>query len=117
MPDAAPVMLSWEDETVRGFLIVAASFLWAVTAQAQSEKSDFDLVCAITTAAQMNQDEQTAAATMPIHTFYIGRLSARDDHTNWTIVVASHLAENQWAAPSAQLLGKCLDFYASKFKH
>jgi len=102
---------------VRGFLIVAASFLWAVTAQAQSDKSDFDLVCAITTAAQMNQDEQRAAATMPVHTFYIGRLSVRDDHTNWTIVIASRLAENQWAAPSPQLLGKCLDFYASKLKH
>jgi hypothetical protein len=117
MPDAAPVMLSSEAEAVRTFLIVAAAFLWAGTAQAQSEKSDFDLVCAITTAAQMNQDEQRAAATMPIHTFYIGRLSARDDHTNWTIVVASRLAESQWVAPSPQLLGKCLDFYASKFKH
>src|SRR5262249_29218131 len=46
---------------------VVASFLWAVTAQAQSDKSDFDLVCAITTGAQMNQDEQRAAATMPAH--------------------------------------------------
>jgi len=96
---------------------LVASFLWAVTAQAQSDKSDFDLVCAITTGAQMNQDEQRAAATMPAHSFYIGRLSARDDHTNWTIVVASRLAEKQWAEPSPQLLAKCLDFYASKFKH
>jgi hypothetical protein len=47
-------------------MAVVASFLWAVTAQAQSDKSDFDLVCAITTAAQMNQDEQRAAATMPV---------------------------------------------------
>jgi hypothetical protein len=95
---------------------MAGSFLWAVTAQAQSDKSDFDLVCAITTAAQMNQDEQRAAATLPVHTFYMGRLSARDDHTKWTIVILSRLAENQWAAPSPQLLGKCLDFYASKLK-
>jgi len=102
---------------VRALLIAAAALLWAVTAQAQSDKSDFDLVCAITTAAQMNQDEQRAAATMPAHSFYIGRLSVRDDRTNWTIVVASHLVEKQWAAPSPQLLGKCLDFYASKFKH
>jgi len=101
---------------VSGFLIVSASFLWAVTAQAQSDKSDFDLVCAVTTASQMNQDEQRAAATLPAHTFYIGRLSAQDDRTNWTIVIASRLAENQWAAPSPQLLGKCLDFYASKLK-
>jgi hypothetical protein len=98
-------------------MAVVASFLWAVTAQAQSDKSDFDLVCAITTAAQMNQDEQRAAATMPAQSFYIGRLSARDDHTNWTIVIAGRLAEKQWAAPSPQLLAKCLDFYASKFKH
>ena len=105
---------------MRGFLIamaVAMSFLWAVTAQAQSDKSDFDLACAITTGAQMNEDEQRAAATMPAHSFYIGRLSARDDHTNWTIVVASRLAEKQWAEPSPQLLSKCLDFYASKLKH
>jgi hypothetical protein len=97
--------------------MVAASFLWAVTAQAQSDKSDFDLVCAITTAAQMNQDEQRAAATLPAHTFYVGRLSARDDHTKWTMVIVSCLAENQWAAQSPQLLGKCLDFYALKLKH
>ena len=98
---------------------VVASFLWAVTAQAQSDKSDFDLVCAITTGAQLSfgQDEQRSAATMAAHSFYIGRLSARDDHTNWTIVVASRLAEKQWAEPSPQLLSKCLDFYASKFKH
>ena len=102
---------------MRAFLIAVASFVLAVTAQAQSDKPDFDLVCAITTGAQMNQDEQRAAATMPAHSFYIGRLSARDDHTNWTIVVASRLAEKQWAEPSPQLLGKCLDFYASKFKH
>jgi hypothetical protein len=111
-----PQSNNWEGEAVREFLIVAASFLGAVTAQAQSDKSDFDLVCAITTAAQMNQDEQRAAATMPAHTFYIGRLSARDDHTKWTIVIVSRLAETQWAAPSPQLLGKCLDFYASKLK-
>jgi hypothetical protein len=102
---------------VRKFLVVAASFLWAVSAQAQSDKSNFDLVCAITTAAQMNQGEQIAAATMPAHSFYIGRLSARDDHTNWAIVIAGHLSEKEWATPSPQSLGKCLDFYASKFKH
>jgi hypothetical protein len=96
---------------------VAVSFLWAVTAQAQSDRSDFDLACAITTAAQMNQDEQRAAATMPAHSSYIGRLTVRDEHTNWTIVIASRLAENRGAAPSSQLLGKCLDFYASKLKH
>jgi hypothetical protein len=94
-----------------------ASFVLTVTAQAQSDKPDFDLVCAITTGAQMNQDEQRAAATMPAHSFYIGRLSARDDHTNWMTVVESRLAEKQWAEPSPQLLGKCLNFYASKFKH
>ena len=102
---------------MRALLIVAASLLWAVTAQAQSDKSDFDLVCAITTGAQMNEDEQRAAATMPAFSFYIGPLSARDDRTNWTIVVGNRLAEKQWATPSPQLLGKCLDFYASKFKH
>ena len=102
---------------MRALLIVAASFLWTVTAQAQSDKSDFDFVCAVTTGAQMNEDEQRAAATMPAFSFYIGRLSARDDRTNWTIVVANRLAEKQWATPSPQLLGKCLDFYASKLKH
>jgi hypothetical protein len=103
---------------VRAFLIAASLFLWAVTAQAQSDKSDFDLVCAITTGAQLTlgQDEQRSAATMAAHSFYIGRLSARDDHTNWAIVVAGRLSEKQWETPSSQLLGKCVDFYTSKFK-
>jgi len=113
-----PRYLFWE-RIVRAFLIAASAVLWVLTAQAQSDKSDFDLVCAITTGAQLSlgQDEQRSAATMAAHSFYIGRLSVRDDHTNWATVVASRLAEKQWAEPSPRLLGKCLDFYASKFKH
>jgi hypothetical protein len=59
------------------FLIVSASFLWAITAQAQSNKSDFDLVCAVTTASQMNQDEQRAAATHPTTSKALGMGKSR----------------------------------------
>jgi len=50
--------------------MAAAAFLWAVTAQAQSDKSDFDLVCAITTGAQLSfgQDERNRGRQLKDYT-------------------------------------------------
>jgi hypothetical protein len=104
-------------------LIIAVSFLFAVlslaAAQSDKPKPDFDLVCAMTAGAQMSlkQDEPKEAAAVSFFSFYLGRLSARDDSTDWTVVVQGRLAERKWAAPVPQLLSTCLDFYQSKLKN
>ena len=90
--------------------VVAVLFIFAVpllaAAQSDKPKPDFDFVCAMTAGAQMSlkQDEPQAAAAVAFFSFYLGRLSARDDSTDWTIVVQGRLAERQWAAPVPQLL-------------
>jgi hypothetical protein len=88
-------------------------------AQSDKPKPDFDFVCAMTAGAQMSlkQDEPKAAAAVAFFSFYLGRLNARDDSTDWTIVVQGRLAERQWAGPVPQLLSTCLDFYQSKLKN
>jgi hypothetical protein len=61
--------------------------------------------------------EQNKGGAVAAFSFYLGRLSARDDTTDWTVVVQGRLAEKQWAAPSSQLLSTCYDFYMSKLKN
>src|SRR5271168_1355642 len=67
--------------------VLSLSLLLALPALAANDLSpkDLDMVCAITSAAEMrtnseNSETQTAAATLWV--FYLGRLSARDDVTD-----------------------------------
>ena len=70
----------------------------------------------MTAGAQMSL-KPDQPAVVAFFSFYLGRLTARDDTTDWTIVVQGRLAERQWAAPVPQLLNTCLDFYQSKLKN
>jgi hypothetical protein len=78
---------------------------------------DLDLACAITSGAEIrsnpgNIEVQTAASTLWV--FYIGRLSARDDATDWNNVVLGHIAEMGDKARSPDLFASCTDFFSSK---
>ena len=78
---------------------------------------DLDMVCAITSAAEMrvnpeNTETQTAAATLWV--FYIGRLSARDDVTDWNSVISGQVVEMGDKARSPELFASCMDFFSSK---
>src|SRR5271155_3186826 len=88
----------------------------ALTADDLSPK-DLDMVCAITSAAEMranpdDSESQTAAATLWV--FYLGRLSARDDVTDWSQVVLGRVAEMGDNARSRNLFTSCMDFFSSK---
>ena len=88
----------------------------ALTADDLSPK-DLDMVCAITSAAEMrtnseNSETQTAAATLWV--FYLGRLTARDDRTDWSKVVLGRVDEMGDKARSHDLFASCMDFFSSK---
>ena len=88
----------------------------ALTADDLSPK-DLDMVCAITSAAEMranpdDSESQTAAATLWV--FYLGRLSARDDVTDWSKVVLGRVDDMGDKARSRDLFASCMDFFSSK---
>jgi hypothetical protein len=51
-----------------------------------------------------------------ICSFYLGRLSGRDDTKDWNAVIRGRLAELQERARSSELLHSCENFYLSKIK-
>jgi hypothetical protein len=80
---------------------------------------ELDMACAITSVAEMranpdNSETQTAAATLWV--FYLGRLSALDDVTDWNKVVSDRVAEMGDKARSGDLFASCMDFFSSKIK-
>jgi len=103
---------------LRLHLMVAS--LLAVSAQAQSiSERDLDLACAVTSGAEMGatskgSPEQSAA--LLIFTFYLGRLSARDQKTYWNDVIRGRVEELREGARSKTLYADCMDFYISQVK-
>ncbi len=92
-----------------------------VAARASAEppisSQDFDLACAIVSAAEIatsSVDSRAHEAAMQLQFFYLGRLSARDDKTFWGAVVKGRIAEMRQRAKSEFLYGKCIDFTMEK---
>ena len=99
--------------------VLALSLLWALPALATNNLSptDLDMACAVTSAAEMrtnpeDSESQTAAATLWV--FYLGRLSARDDATDWSKAVLGRVAEMGDKARSHELFESCMDFFSSR---
>ena len=78
--------------------------------------TDFDLACAVASAAEVvsTTDEEARAMALHVHWFYLGRLSGRDDATSWTTVVTGRLAEMKDEARSQAVYGNCLVFAGKK---
>jgi hypothetical protein len=95
--------------------IVCSAMVWA-EANAQTGK-DVDLACAITAGAEMGASPKGSAeqsAALMVWTFYLGRLSARDDTTNWNTVIKGKVAELRERARPKELYSECMKFYSSK---
>jgi hypothetical protein len=108
---------------MRFVLSVALGCFLIVAALAQSppgnlSPKDFDLACAMVAGAEMgaSQNEQKRDMAVTIWTFYLGRLSGRDDSKDWNAIVRGRVAELQEAVRSPKLVDTCLDFYISKTK-
>jgi hypothetical protein len=97
-----------------------------IVAQAQSQSQnispkDFDFACALTSGAEMgaSQNEQNIPRrdmAITIFTFYLDRLSGRDDTTDWNAVIRGRVAKLHEKARSEQLLASCEKFYISKIE-
>jgi hypothetical protein len=91
---------------------------WPSVAANVSPK-DFDLACAMTNGAVFGSEQETAekrSAALQVWTFYIGRLTGRDDNTDWAAVALGRVAELKERARSDKLFSDCMDFYLSKIK-
>jgi len=91
--------------------------LLASSAQATGTAQDFDLACAVTSAAEVVSTPSGSEArefAFRIHWFYVGRLSGRDDNTYWFAVVQGKLAQLKDKARNSDLYGECLVFAAKQ---
>src|ERR1035438_10057221 len=87
-------------------------------ANAASDK-DFDLACAVVSAAEIAASAAGSAerqASVQIQMFYLGRLSARDDQTNWIAVINGRLAEQRAKAKSPDQYGICAEFVTKRIE-
>ena len=78
---------------------------------------DFDLACAIASSielaqARKNTDEWHYAFSLA--SFYLGRLSGRDDQTYWSAVVKGRVAERRGQPNSEPVVAKCIEFFSQK---
>jgi hypothetical protein len=98
---------------------ICALLVGSSTAVAQDiPAKDFDLACAVTASAVVASSPKGAVerdAAMWLWSFYLGRLSGRDDKTFWAMVIKGRLAELRENPKANELLnGKCMDFYTAK---
>ena len=91
--------------------------LLASSAHAAGTPQDFDLACAVTSAAEAVSTPSGSEArefALRAHWFYLGRLSGRDDNTYWNAVIQGKLAELKDRAKNSDLYGECLVFAAKQ---
>jgi hypothetical protein len=76
---------------------------------------DFDLACAVTAGAIFGSNPKAERdASKTVWTFYLGRLTGRDDKTIWNTVIKGRIAAMGEKAKSEEFYGKCIDFYTIK---
>lgn len=78
---------------------------------------DFDLSCAVVASAEIATTEKGTRerdAAFAVWSFYLGRLTARDDKTYWGAVIKGRIAELRESAKSQDLYTSCMNFYTSK---
>lgn len=79
----------------------------------------FDFACAINAAAEIGTSARGSEkwnAAMTLHTFYIGRLTARDEITHWVTVITGRVAEMRGRALSEELFLSCMHFFTQKIQ-
>ena len=101
-------------------IIAALSCLLLVSGSAVAQTpQDLDVACAVTASAEIAIHPRGSAerdAAVIVWTFYLGRLTARDDRTFWSAVIKGRLAELRQRARSESLYLKCMDFYTAKIE-
>lgn len=94
-------------------ILVASLVACAALAANSLSPKDFDMACAMTTGAEMGNDQQNAekrGAAFTLFVFYLGRLSGRDDSTDWNKVALGRVAELKEKARSDEQFTSCMNF-------
>ena len=96
-----------------GFGICLVSALWLTFAKAASGDQEFDMACAVSSAAEVGVNGmagEAGQAAFLVNVYYLGRLSGRDSQTYWSAVVKGKVAELRQKARSPDMYGRCMDF-------
>jgi hypothetical protein len=95
-------------------MTIVAAFSLGLAASAQSfDRQDLD--CAVAATIKAARADKAATADNSFHElsiFFIRRLNAQDDQTNWARVVYDRSKLNP-KRDSAELLAKCMELYRS----
>jgi hypothetical protein len=82
-------------------------------AAAAGSDQDFDMACAVTSAAEIAtnpRDSEAGRLAFVLNVFFLGRMSGRDSKTLWSAVVKGRVAELRDRSKSSEMYGRCLDF-------
>jgi hypothetical protein len=100
----------------RTILLALALSSSANAADNKASPERVDLACAIVAGASLGKakNERGDTSLTALVSFYLGRLSARDDTKSWNKIALGRVAELQEKALDDRLLGSCIDFYIAK---
>jgi hypothetical protein len=105
-------------QPMRILVALVCVLLLGGAAGAQTAK-DFDLSCAVVATAEIATNQKGTKerdVAFTVLSFYLGRLSARDDKTYWGAVIKGRIAELREGAKSESLYTSCMSFYTSKME-
>jgi len=102
-------------------IVLTATLAIAQSPPGNLSPRDFDLACAVVAGVEIGASQKEKIIprrdmAVTIFTFYLGRLSGRDDTKDWNAIVRGRIAELQEAVRSPKLVDTCLDFYMYKIK-
>jgi hypothetical protein len=106
-----------KETDMRYLTMIVAIFAFA-TAEAQiATPSDFDLACAVIFSGEMGAhqsgtDENQSAWN--VFSFYLGRLTARDDQTSWGPAIRNRFQELRDRSGPPETFIACTDLYKEK---
>ena len=100
-------------------IVVAGLLAFGLPAGAQTPNAkDVDLACAVAATIEAGKEPAPDADVRRIYfamtSFYIGRLSARDDKARWTAIIGGRIAERHDQPNPPGLIASCVEFYKSK---
>ncbi len=105
---------------ILGILALGAALAsWEVPQAHAANNQDFNLACAVVSAAEIATTTPGSAernTAFQIQFFYLGRLSGRDDQTYWSAVVKGRIAELKTKAKAPDLYGSCAEFVTKKIE-
>jgi hypothetical protein len=94
-------------------IIIFVLFSLGLPARAQSfDRQDLDCAVAATIEARADKGTTGENSFHEVTIFFIGRLNARDDQTNWARVVYDRSQFNRYQG-SAEFLAQCTELYRS----